>query len=97
MSKSSDTQKGSLQGVSYGYGYVVSDNHIDRLLGKLFEVVEALGFQQKQEDALKGLVQKTIYSVMEDAIFIKPERHTEIREEYYKIKSESKNTPISAI
>ena len=93
MSKSSE----NVLGPSYGYGYVISDNHTDRLMGKLFEVVEALGFQPKQEEALKGLVQKVIYSVMEDAVFITPERHTAIREEYYKIKSENKSTLMSAI
>ena len=66
---------------SYGMGIVVSADSRDRLFGKLCEVIEAVGFESKQEEAIKNLIRKSISSVLDGAVYISAEEHTKIREE----------------
>jgi len=65
---------------SYGLGMVVSADSRDRLFGKLCEVIEAVGFESKQEEAIKNLIRKSISSVLDGAVYISGEEHTKIRE-----------------
>jgi hypothetical protein len=66
----------------YGMGVVISHNAEDRLFGKLCEVIEAVGFESKQEEAIKNLIRKSISSVFDDAKYISVEDHNKIREQY---------------
>jgi hypothetical protein len=67
---------------SYGLGMVISTDSRDRLFGKLCEVIEAVGLESKQEEAIKNLIRKSISSVFDDAKYISAEEHTKIREEH---------------
>lgn len=81
-----------------GEGYVISSYAPDRLFGTIFNVIEALGLSEKQEDSLKSLIRKQIWNVFEDAIFITSERHSEIRNKYYERKKEINGEhPMEAI
>ena len=41
-------------------------NDMNRLRGRLFQLVEAAGLDQKQEDALKGCIRTTTYDSQAD-------------------------------
>lgn len=84
---------------SWGTGYVVYSDTPDRLFGRVFTVVEALGLPEKQEDSLRNLIRGAIWNVFEDAIFITSERHDKIRQEFYEKKKEATEmgNPMSAI
>lgn len=97
MSKKSNVGSAT-QSMGWGYGYVTSSETPDRLFGRIFNVVEALGLSNKQEESLRQLIRSEIWNVFEDAIFISSERHSEIRELYFKKRREHDNsTPMSAI
>lgn len=84
--------------VSWGYGYVVSADIQDRIVGHILEIIEAIGLPEKQETSVKSLIRDKVWKVFENAIFITDKRHTEIRELYYKLKSENKGEfPMPAI
>ena len=87
---------GDVPQISWGPAYVVSDSTPDRFFGKLCEIVETVGFQQKQEDAIKGLIRKTIWDVFNnDAIFISTDKHNEIHDEWNRKREEGNINPIS--
>ena len=67
---------------SYGTAFVVFANSRDRLFGKLCEVVEAVGFESKQEEAIKNLIRKSIASVFDDGVYISAEEHNTLRENH---------------
>lgn len=71
----------------------------DRLNGQLFGIIEALGLTEKQEESVKGLIRRVVWDTFQDAVYITPERHTAIREEYYEKHKEiyEQNVPMSAI
>ena len=97
----SKNKKGAPVGAitSWGHAYIVADNIQDRLFGRVFTIIEALGLSDKQEESLKGLVRGAIWNVLEDSIFISPETHNKIREEYYKKMDQARvaGHPMSAI
>ena len=84
---------------SWGYGYVVSSNIQDRLVGYVFGIIEALGLPEKQEEATKSLIRGKVWDVFESAVYITEERHNEIRETQQKMCKESDElkTPHKAI
>jgi len=98
MSKKSQSLEVN-SGVGWGNAYVVHQDTPDRLFGLLFNIIEALGLSDKQEEAIKPLVRKQIWEVFEDAIYISSERHSEMRNLHYQKKNEAGNgnVPMSAI
>lgn len=66
-------------GLSWGYAYVTSEGIQDTINGRLYGLIEALGLPEKQETSLKGLIRETVWDCFRGAIYISPERHTEIR------------------
>jgi hypothetical protein len=87
-------------GISWGYGYVVTENVVDYLIGNIMPIIEIMGLPDKQEIATKEQIKQAIRKIFyDDAIFIKPERHNQIREEYYaaKRKADIDCLPTSAI
>ena len=84
---------------SVGYGYVVSEDIQDRLVGHIFGVIEALGMSGKQEEALKSLIRMKVWQVFEGAIYITEERHKEIKDIYWDMVKKAKDAkePYSAI
>lgn len=86
--------------LGWGYGYVIFDSFPDSIIGKILTLVEILGLPEKQEESTKSLIRQIIWNeIAENSIFISSERHSEIRKEYLKQKSESisSNLPMSAI
>lgn len=84
MSKQS---KGSPVGnVGWGSGYVLCFNFPDVLNGKIYEILEAAGLPQKQEESIKRLIQKTVWEEVGYGVYITAERHKAIREEWEKAK-----------
>lgn len=98
MSKMKSVGK-EINAVGWGNAYVIHQDAPDRLFGLLFNIIEALGLPEKQEEALKPLVRKQIWEVFEEAINISSERHSEIRNLYYQKRNETQgaNVPMSAI
>ena len=93
-------EKNELRTVSWGYGWVVSENFPEQIIGKVLTLIEAMGLPERQEGSVKDLIRQVIWDRMnEDGINIKPERHTAIREEYYEKKqdAQSKSIPMSAV
>lgn len=44
----------------------VMREHMNRLRGRLFGTIEAVGLPQKQENAIKGLIRTTTYDLQAD-------------------------------
>jgi hypothetical protein len=88
----------SLQ-TSWGSAYVISENTPDRLSGRIYEIIEAMGLTQKQEEATKNLIQKVIWNEVGDGIRISSERHSEIQKLYLEMRnhSELNNCSVSEI
>ena len=96
MSKSSNPKVGE---VGYGAGLVVDHNIQDRLVGKLLPIIETMGLKDSQEISAKDLIRERVWDIFKDAIFITPERNTEIITLYQAMKRKAfvENTPTSLI
>jgi len=99
MSKKQSEVNGQVKSPGCGYAYVIEEEAPNRLFGTIFNVIEALGLPEKQEEALKPLIRKQIWEVFESAVYITDKRHSEIRELYYQKRREANNDslPMSAI
>lgn len=99
MSKKQSEVNGQVKCAGWGYAYVIEEEAPNRLFGTIFNVIEALGLPEKQEEALKPLIRKQIWEVFESAVYITDKRHSEIRELYYQKRREANNDslPMSAI
>lgn len=69
---------------SWGGGYALYQNSPDRINGKLYEIIEALGLSEKQELSIKSLVQKVIWDEFNDAVCLSPGTHSELRNKWYR-------------
>ena len=75
-------------------GYVVSEHAPNRINGRLFEIIEALGLPDKQAESIKSIIRKNIweeFSGDEGAIFITKKRYGETCQDYYKMCKEVGN------
>lgn len=86
--------KNTVADVGWGEGYVVSQHAPNVINGRLYQLIEALGLPEKQEESLKGLIQKEVWDVFQDAISISSERHSEIRNEHYNAKKIADGTSV---
>lgn len=83
---------GEMPEVSWGDAYVMTGNSPDRISGKIYEIIEAMGLQNKQEEATKSLVQKVIWEeIYQHSVHISEKRHTEIRKALGELLSHSQN------
>jgi hypothetical protein len=80
--------------IGYGNGYVVCATTPDRLVGKIFPIIEIANLTEKQENNIKDLIKGVIWNIFREGIYISPERHTEIRKLY---KEKSKNNESCSI
>lgn len=76
--------RGQMSGVGWGYGYVMSDDTPGRIVGGILTLIEMLGLPDKQEKPFKDMVTQKIWESFNDAISLKPETHTELREKAYR-------------
>jgi len=82
--------------VGFDYGYVILDHTPDRITGSIFEIVEAIGLPEKQEDALKKIIRSKFWEIMKDhAIRISPTLHTRIRNKSWENQRMSSNSDIA--
>ena len=58
--KSKDAQMG------IGCGYVLPENQISNLVGKLLTLVETLGLQEKQEKSFKSIIKQAVWDNVTD-------------------------------
>lgn len=94
MSKqSSDTLSGE---ISFGRGYAVSDNTPDFICGRLFEILDAMGMQGEQKEAVKRLFRDAVWKGFESNPNLSPETFTKLFSEWQKKKEENykNNTPL---
>lgn len=82
-----------------GYGYVISEWVPNDIIGRILTLIEVIGLREEQEKSLKDLIRQVMWESIDRAIFIKPERHQLIRDEYLKKKKEAsiQGNHISAI
>lgn len=86
-------------GLSYGNGYAISSETPGHLEGKLLTILETAGLPEKQEQALKGLIRRAIWEVIDDSVYLSSKRYTEIRELYWEMKKKAgaNGLPLSEI
>lgn len=101
MSKETKNNQGKGIRISntHGEGYAVSSDATSRLFGTIFNIIEAIGLSNKQEEALRPLIRGAIWNVFDDGVFISSDRYDKIREDYYQAKKEANKNglPMSAI
>ena len=83
--------------LSWGNGYVISTETPNYIIGKVLTIIEAAGLNAKQEDSVKSLITRSVWDIMQEAIYITAKRHDEIREEHQNIKIGSKGFPVPAV
>ena len=83
--------------IGWGYGYAISAEAPDRIVGRVIGVIEAIGLTEKQEESVKGLIRSAVWDIFQDAVYITDKRHSEIKTEYYRQKRENPSVPMSAI
>lgn len=73
------TKEEHVQEVSWGYGYALSEDTPNRIIGNVLTTVEVAGLPEKQEQALKDMLRQRIWECFEHAIYLRPETHTDLR------------------
>ena len=85
-----------LKEVSYGEGFVSPVSITNRLNGKLFELVELLGLEEKRENAFKDSIRNTVWREFSDRKIarIPAKEYTRIlllsQKDYYSFSNETK-------
>lgn len=69
----------SATGIGWGWGYVVSQDQISFVQGRLLTLIESFGMKDTQEKAAKDLVSQELYRLYEGAITLDGETHTKLR------------------
>lgn len=66
---------------SYGFGIVLQEDAPSSLVGRILEIIEALGLQDKQETSVKNLIKDVIYKSFnpENHVVLRPNLHDTIR------------------
>lgn len=84
--------------VGYGYAYVIHAEYPNQIIGRILTLIEVMGLPTQQESATKDLIRQIVWDELSHGVYITPERHTAIRQEYEKKRAEIGNTvPMSAI
>lgn len=80
--------RGTVQGTpSHGTALVIGSWIPDSLVGRVLEIIEAIGLPEKQETSIKNLVKDVIYAKTteeKEAAFICSDLHNAIRKAYEK-------------
>ena len=76
--------------LSWGFGYAVSSDTPNRIIGNVLTLVEVLGLTEKQERPFKDLITQRVWDAFNDGISLSDETHTELRERYYKEQDEAR-------
>jgi hypothetical protein len=65
--------------VGWGWGYVISQDQIGFVQGRLLTLIESFGMKDTQEKAAKDLVSQEVYRLYEGAISLDGEAHSKLR------------------
>ena len=87
MKNKKSTQSVEVGSVGWGWGIVIDQNVQNRLSGNLYEIIEAVGLPERQEQALKNVISNKVWEVFSDNIIIGDELHTAIRKKHNELKS----------
>lgn len=87
-----------LPAVSWGNGYVITENSPEYLVGRILQIVEALGLPQKQEESVKGLIRENVYRELQEyGVSIGRELNSAIRNKYFEKKQSLVGEPVPLI
>jgi uncharacterized protein (DUF1499 family) len=82
---------------SYGLGYVIDIDVPKVIIGKILTIIDVMGLTEKQNKSLKDLINQSVYGTINDyGIVINSDKHTSLREEYYKEESRLR-VPTSSV
>lgn len=81
---------------SYGCGYVIWEDAIGLIVGRVLTIIESIGLSNKQEEAVKSLIKQAIYEDCKDYVYIDETLHSAIHKVLIEQKR-NKNYPVSAI
>lgn len=81
----SETLTSGYKDTSWGNGYAVRVDMPEKLVGKTLQHIEALGLPQKQEDAVKDLIRRSIYDEFAE-VYIDSDLYSAIVNANYKIR-----------
>lgn len=99
MSKKQKTRE-IAYGLSWGYGYAISQDLVETIIGKTLTLIESCGMPDKQEEAVKSLVRQSIRNTLyEDSVSLSPETFSELKEKNWEAQSKARitGTPPVAI
>jgi hypothetical protein len=65
----------------WGWGYVIGQDQIGFVQGRLLTLIESFGMKDTQEKAAKDLVSQELYRLYEGAITLDTETHSKLRVE----------------
>jgi hypothetical protein len=79
------SNKNNNPSLSYGRAILIRDEVPEKVVGSVLQIIETLGLTEKQEDAVKGILKKTIYDTFfteNNSIHIGDRTNTLIREKF---------------
>lgn len=65
--------------VGWGWGYVIAQDQILFVQGRLLTLIESFGMKDTQEKAAKDLVSQEVYRLYQGAITLDGEAHSKLR------------------
>ena len=68
--------------VGYGSGYVITDEELRHLEGRLLTLIESIGLKDTQEKAVKDLIRNEVWLLLSPCFVISGEDHTALRVKY---------------
>jgi hypothetical protein len=81
----------------YDWGYVVYNHTPDKINGSIFEVIESLGLQEKQEEAVKKIMRSKVWDIFSNhAVQIGDRLHTQIRNKHYNVEKMEDLSTVSS-
>ncbi len=96
MTKEKVTEGSVRETFSYGFAFVMPQHSVETIIGRVLTLVDTLGLNEKQDNAIKGLIKQAVRSAFEDGIFIDPVRNDKIHEDYHKMIEESNLSKVPA-
>lgn len=67
----------------WGNALLVKENSMPKLVATLLTFIESLGFQEARERAIKEIIKRECWAILDDAWIIGDESHHELRKKMY--------------
>jgi len=80
--------------LSHGFGILISETTPSSLVGRVLEIIEAVGMPEKQENSIKNLVKDVIYKSFDqdNTVVIKPALNDLIHKVFYSKRSDPQSS-----